>query len=163
MVKSTVGMLVLASLALLWVPVARADKDVAKVGQDIVVPEGETARDIACAFCNVRVHGNVKGDVAVAFGNLEVDSGHQISGDVAVLAGHVDLGDSSRVGGDVAVIGTLREGEDVYVKKSRAVLPGVILLVPFLLLAGIIWLIVYLVHRSRYRPTYPPGYPGRRI
>jgi predicted acyltransferase (DUF342 family) len=163
MVKLMVGMMVLASLTLLWVPAARADKDVAKVGQDIVVPEGETAGDIACAFCNVRVHGDVKGDVAVAFGNLEVDSGHQIAGDVAVLAGHLDLGDNSRVGGDVAVIGKLREGEDVNVGGSRAVLPGVILLAPFLILAGVIWLILYLVRRSRYRPVYPPGYPGRRM
>jgi predicted acyltransferase (DUF342 family) len=116
MVKSTVGMLVLASVALLWVPAARADKDVAKVGQDIVVPEGQTAGDIACAFCNVRIHGDVKGDVAVAFGNLDVDSGRQVSGDVAVLAGHIGLGNGSRVGGDLAVVGRLHEGEDATVQ-----------------------------------------------
>jgi hypothetical protein len=102
MVKSTVGMLVLASLALLWVPAARAAKDVAEVGQDIVIPEGETAGDIACAFCSVRIHGDVKGDVAVAFGDLEVDPGRQISGDVAVLAGHVGLGEGSSVGRDLS-------------------------------------------------------------
>jgi predicted acyltransferase (DUF342 family) len=163
MVKSTVRMMVLASLALFCVPAARADRDVAKVGQDIVIPEGETAGDIACAFCNVRVHGDVKGDVAVAFGNLDVDSGHQVSGDVAVLAGHLALGDNSHVGGDVAVVGPLREGEDVSVGGSRAVLPAALLLAPFLILAGVIWLIVFLVRRSRYRPTYPPGYPGRRM
>jgi hypothetical protein len=163
MVKSTVGMLLLASLAMLWVPAARAEKDVAKVGQDIVIPEGETAGDIACAFCSVRVHGDVKGDIAVAFGNLDVDSGHQVSGDVAVLAGHVGLGDSSRVGGDVAVVGRLHEGEDVNVRGSRAVLPAALLLAPFLLLAGVVWLVVYLVRRNRYRPVYPPGYPGQRM
>jgi predicted acyltransferase (DUF342 family) len=163
MVKSTVGMLLLTSLALLWVPAARADRDVAKVGQDIVIPEGETAGDIACVFCDVRVKGDVKGDVAVAFGDLEVDPGRQISGDVALLGGHVRLGDSSRIGGDLAVVGLLREGEDVNVRGSRAVLPGALLLAPLLLLAGIVWLIVHLVRRSRYRPTYPPGYPGRRM
>jgi predicted acyltransferase (DUF342 family) len=162
MVKSTVGTLLLASLALLWVPMAHAEKDVANVGQDIVVPEGETARDIACAFCNVHVHGDVKGDVAVAFGNVDVDSGREISGDVAVLAGHLGLGDGSRVNGDVAVVGNLHEGDDVSVRGSRAVLPEALLLAPFVLLAGIIWLIVYLVRRSHYRPAYPPGYPGRR-
>ena len=144
MVKSKVGMMVLASLVLLWVPAARADRDVAKVGQDIVIPEGETAGDIACAFCSVRVHGDVKGDVAL-------------------MAGHVRLGDSSRIGGDLAVVGLLREGEDVNVRGSRAVLPAALLLAPVLLLAGVIWLIVFLVRRSRYRPTYPPGYPGRRM
>jgi predicted acyltransferase (DUF342 family) len=163
MVKSTVGTLLLASLVLLWVPTAHAEKDVAKVGQDIVVPEGETARDIACAFCDVHVHGDVKGDIAVAFGNVDVDSGREISGDVAVLAGHVGLGDGSHVNGDVAVVGRLQEGEGVNVRGSRAVLPEALLLAPFLLLAGIIWLVVYLVRRNRYRPAYPPGYPGRRM
>jgi hypothetical protein len=43
------------------------------------------------------------------------------------------------------------------------VLPGALLLAPFLLLAGVVWLIVYLVRRSRYRPMYPPVYPGRRM
>jgi predicted acyltransferase (DUF342 family) len=148
---------------MLWVPAARAANDVAKVGQDIVVPEGETAGDIACAFCSVRVHGDVKGDIAVAFGNLDVDSEHQVSGDVAVLAGHVGLGDGSRIGGDVAVVGRLHEGEDVTVRGSRAVLPAALLLAPFLLLAGVVWLVVFLVRRSRYRPMYPPGYPGHRM
>jgi predicted acyltransferase (DUF342 family) len=163
MAKATVGMLVLASVALLWVPAARAEKDVAKVGQDIVIPEGETAGDIACAFCNVRVHGDVKGDVAVAFGNLDVDSGHQISGDVAVLAGHVGLGEGSRVGRDLAVVGKLHEGESSTVGGSRGVVPGELLLLPVALLAGVIWLVVFMVRRSRYRPVYPPGYPGQRM
>ena len=160
--KSTVGALVLASLTLLWVPAARAAKDIAQVGQDIVIPEGEIAGDIACTFCSVHVHGNVKGDVAVVFGNLEVDPGHQVSGDVAVVGGHAVFGENSRIGGDVAVIGKLHQGDDATIGGSRAVVPAIILLVPFLILAGLIWLIVFLVQRSR-RPPYPPVYPGRRI
>jgi hypothetical protein len=45
---------------------------------------------------------------------------------------------------------------------SRMVLPGklwlLVPLAPLLILIGIIWLIVYLVRRNRYRyPVYPQG------
>ena len=160
--KSAAGALLLTVLVLLWTPAARADEDRSTAGGDIVVAEGSTANDIACVFCTVRVKGDVKGDVAIAFGRLEVDPGHEISGDVAVFAGRVKLGEHSRVGGDVAIVGRLQD-ESATVGGSRAVVPGEILLVPFALLAGLIWLIVHLVQRNRYRPSYPPGYPGQRV
>ena len=31
-------------------------------GNDIMVADGETAGDIACVFCSVHVHGDVRGD-----------------------------------------------------------------------------------------------------
>jgi predicted acyltransferase (DUF342 family) len=163
MAKSRVGMLVLASLTLLCAPTARAEKGVAHVGQDIVVAEGTTASHVACAFCSVHVHGDVEGNVAVAFGDLDVDAGHEVSGNVAVLGGRVGLRENSRIGGNLALIGTLDEGADASVGGSRAVLPCAVLLVPFVVLAGVIWLIVALVRRNRYRPMYPPGYPGQPI
>jgi cytoskeletal protein CcmA (bactofilin family) len=164
--KSTAGALFLAVLALLWAPSARADTDTTAVGREIVIPEGSTANDIACVFCRVRVHGDVRGDVAIAFGKLEVDPGHEIAGDVAVFAGKVMLAENSRVSGDVAIIGRLESSGGAAVGGSHVVVPEAILLVPLLLLAGLIWLIVHLVQRSRYRamyPPYPPGYPGRRL
>ncbi len=60
--------------------------DHAGIGRDITVAEGETAGDIACAFCSVRIHGDVRGDVAVLFGSVRVDAERNISGDVALLA-----------------------------------------------------------------------------
>ena len=44
---------------------ATTTQDHVSVGQDISIAEGETASDIACAFCTVHVHGDVKGDIAV--------------------------------------------------------------------------------------------------
>ena len=82
---------------------ARADQDRASFGNDITVAEGETAADIACAFCSVRVHGNVKGDVAVLFGTISVDDNQAISGDVAILGGDLNLHNEAQVGGDVAI------------------------------------------------------------
>ena len=115
------------------------------MGSNITVAEGETAGDIACAFCSVHIHGDVKGDVAVAFGKVEVDPGHSISGDVAVLGGDLTLGRRRTVGGDVSVAaGDATLGPGAMIHGSRTVLPGRIwLLLPFaplILLIGLIWL-----------------------
>ena len=142
---------------------AKSSEDRASVGSDITIAEGETAGDVACVFCVVRVHGDVRGDVAVLFGKVEVDAGHGISGDMAALGGDLDLGEGATVGGDVAIAaGDANLAQGAMIHGSRTVLPGRIwLLLPFaplLILIGVIWLIVYLVRRSRYQfPMYPQG------
>src|SRR5271168_1176911 len=72
--------------------------DHAGIGRDITVAEGETAGDIACAFCSVRIHGDVRGDVAVLFGSITVDPDRNVSGDIAILGGDLSLRDDSQVG-----------------------------------------------------------------
>lgn len=142
---------------------AKSSEDRASVGSDITIAEGETAGDVACVFCVVRVHGDVRGDVAVLFGKVEVDAGHGISGDMAALGGDLNLGEGATVGGDVAIAaGDANLAQGAMIHGSRTVLPGRIwLLLPFaplLILIGVIWLIVYLVRRSRYQfPMYPQG------
>jgi hypothetical protein len=147
------------------------NNDRANVGSDIDVPEGESAGDIACAFCSVHLHGDATGDVAVAFGSVIVDPGHTISGDTAILGGNLFLGEGARVNGDLAILaGSERLSDGAVIHGSRSVVPQplgtIILLSPLLILAGVIWLIVYLVRRNRYRfPVYPQGqgiYPPRR-
>jgi hypothetical protein len=142
---------------------ARSSDDHATVGGDITIAEGEVADDIACVFCTVKIHGDVKGDIAVLFGSITVDPDHSIKGDVAMLGGDLNLGESAEVGGDVAIAAgdaKLASGADI--RGSRTILPGALwLIVPFLpliFLVGIIWLIVYLVRGRRYRfPVYPQG------
>ena len=142
---------------------ARASDDRASFGNDITVAEGETASDVACMFCSVRVHGDVRGDVAVMFGKVEVDPGRHINGDLAALGGDLNLGEGARVGGDVAILaGDANLAPGAMVHGSSMVPPGRIwLLLPFaplLILIGVIWLIVYLVRRNRYQfPAYPHG------
>ena len=141
---------------------ARADQDRVAFGNDITIGEGETASDIACAFCSVRVHGSVKGDVAVLFGSVTVDGNQAVSGDVAILGGDLDLREQAEVGGDVAIAaGSANLAPGAAIRGDRMVLPGRLwLLLPFapiLIVIGIIWLIVYLVQRNRYQyPVYPP-------
>ncbi|CAN5712221.1 hypothetical protein BH10ACI4_BH10ACI4_33460 [soil metagenome] len=165
MPKSQPALLLLAALFLL-LPAsafARSSQDRASFGNDITVNEGETVSDIACAFCSVHIHGDVRGDVAVAFGNVTIDSGRTISGDIAVFAGDVNVADETHIGGDVAIAGgDLNLAPSASVHGDRAVLPGhlwmLVLLAPFLVLGGIIWLVVFLVRRNRYQfPVYPNG------
>ena len=142
---------------------AKSDNDRASFGSDITVAEGETAGDIACMFCDVRIHGDVKGDIAVMFGRVEVDAGHSISGDVAALGADLVLGEGATVGGDVALAaGDANVAEGATIHGSRMVLPSrlwlLLPLAPFLIVIGVIWLIVYIVQRNRYQfPAYPHG------
>ena len=157
----------LLAAALLLLPAsqafARSSNDHVSVGNDITIAQGETAADIACVFCTVTIHGDVKGDVAVLFGSIELDSGHTISGDVAMFGGDATLAEDAHIGGDVAIMaGGLNLAPSASVHGDRVVFPGRFwLLIPFaplLILAGIIWLIVYLVRRNRYQfPVYPNG------
>ena len=157
----TAALLLLSTAAAPAFAFSNDSQDHSSMGRDIVIHEGETAQDIACAFCSVHIHGNVKGDVAVLFGNVSVDPDHAISGDVAILGGNLLLDSNALVGGDVAIAaGSLSTAENASVRGDRAILPGRFwLLVPFaplLLLIGIIWLIVYLVRRRRYQfPAHP--------
>lgn len=159
--------LLTACLIALCAPAARADDNNASLGHDIVVHEGETSGDIACAFCNVRIHGDVHGDVAIAFGTLTVDPDHEITGDVAVLHGDVTLRESAHINGDASIIGALHEDDGAGIHGSRNVITlwlwPIIPLAPLLVFVGIIWLIVHLVRRNRYRPMYPPYPPVRRF
>ncbi|WP_260706338.1 polymer-forming cytoskeletal protein [Edaphobacter flagellatus] len=137
--------------------------DRAAFGTTIVVPEGASVGDVACAFCSVEIHGQVMGDVAVFMGSVKVDSGQSIGGDTAIAGGDLKLGDGSTVNGDVAILGgeaNLADGAAIHGSRSIITPPlgTLILCSPLLFLAGIIWLIVYLVRRSRYRfPMYPQG------
>ena len=142
---------------------ARSSNDRVAFDRDITVAAGTSAEDVVCAFCRVRVHGSVQGDVAVLFGGVTVDAGQSVSGDVAMLGADLNLGEGASVEGDVAIIagntnlasGAAIQGDRV-VMSSRAWL--LVLLSPLLILAGLIWLIVWLVRRNRYPPiAYPPS------
>ncbi|HTC74164.1 MAG TPA: hypothetical protein VK684_01220 [Edaphobacter sp.] len=154
-----VGLLLVSTLPAL----AKGTEDRASVGGDITIAEGDTAGDIACVFCTVRVHGDVRGDVAVMFGKIDVDPGRKIGGDLAALGADLNLGEGATVGGDVAIAaGDANLASGAMIHGSRMVLPNRMwLLLPFaplLILIGLIWLIVYFVRRNRYQfPAYPHG------
>ncbi|RSL17800.1 hypothetical protein EDE15_3349 [Edaphobacter aggregans] len=142
---------------------AKGDNDRVSVGSDITVAEGETVGDIVCAFCSVRIHGDVSGDVVALLGSVTVDAGRSIHGDTAIMGGDLNLGEGSSIGGDVSIMaGDANLASGSTIRGSQSIFPGrfwlLLPLLPLLIPIGIIWLIVYLVRRRRYRfPVYPQG------
>ncbi len=142
---------------------AKSDNDRVSIGSDITVAEGETVSDIVCVFCSIRVHGDVSGDVVALLGSVTVDAGRGIRGDTAIMGGDLNLGEGASVGGDVSVMaGDANLASGATIGGSRAIFPGrfwlLLPLLPLLIPIGIVWMIVYLVRRRRYRfPVYPQG------
>ena len=141
---------------------AQSQQNRASVGDDITISAGDYVTEVACVFCSVHIHGDVKGNVAVVFGSVLLDAGHTIGGNVAVVGGDLNMGAGAEVGGNVAIVAgdtNLAPGTEIH--GSQAVLPShawlLVPLAPLLILIGIVWLIVYLVRRNRYPyPVYPP-------
>lgn len=156
-------LLAVALLLVASAPFAHASQDRASFGGDINIPEGESAGDIACAFCSVHVHGDVTGNVAVFMGSVTVDPLHSIAGDVAIFGGNLNLGNESEVGGDISIFGgNANLADDAVVRGGQSIFPGrfwlILPFLPLIILIAIIWLIVYLVRRNRYEfPAYPQG------
>lgn len=146
---------------------ARSSDDRASVGGDITIAPGETVGDVACVFCSVKVQGDVKGDIAVLFGDITVDSGRNVGGDVAGLGSDLHLAEGACVNGNVAIAaGDVTKQPGASIHGSQSVMPSKIwLLLPFmplLVLIGLVWLIVWLVRRNRYQfPVYPQIPPQR--
>jgi cytoskeletal protein CcmA (bactofilin family) len=143
---------------------AESDRDGnrSSVGGDIVIQKGETARNVACVACSVYVHGEVDGKVAVVMGNVVVDGIVRekvaiVMGDLKMQPGGVVQGDTAIVMGGTDMDGGSVEGRSVNLPKGPIVFA---LLMPFLLLALVIWLIVWVIRRSRSpRYPYPPPMP----
>lgn len=142
---------------------AKGDNDRVSIGSDITVAQGETVGDMVCVLCSIRIHGDVSGDVVAVLGSVTVDAGRGIRGDTVVIGGDLTLGEEASVGGDMSVVaGDANLASDATIHGSRTVLPGrlwlLLPLIPLLIPIGIVWLIVYLVRRRRYRfPVYPQG------
>jgi hypothetical protein len=128
---------------------------------DIRVGPEDNTGDVTCLNCSVYVRGHVSGDIFTLNGNIVVEPEGQIGGDIATLGGDVRLESGTQVGGDIAAIGgTVHRdgaaivGGDVSALGNRnwAV---VIVLLPFLLFAGLVAFIVWLVQRARHPATAP--------
>lgn len=132
-------------------------------GNTITVSDGESAGDLVCMFCTVRIHGNVSGDVVTLFGDVQVDRDRAISGDMVVVGGNLSLPDQARIDGSLVVFGgDFTQPSTATVHGDRVLFTGtgwlIVLLLPLLIPIGVVWLIVYIVRRSRYQfPAYPGG------
>jgi len=84
---------------------------------------------------------DLRREVTAFLGDVRMDEGTQVAGEVTVMGGRLRHPPASKIAGNVTVF------------ESKGFV-YVILLSPFLVLAGIIALIVWLVRRRRPRPVY---------
>lgn len=134
---------------------ASSRPDRTQFGHDIRIEVGESATDVTCFDCNVYVRGQVTGDVTVFGGNVLVAENATVGGDVTEFMGDVRMDQGAKISGDATIFGgMLRRQADTtvsgdvttFVSKPVAAL---ILASPFIVLALIIALVVWLVQRSR--------------
>lgn len=109
---AAVLVVILATLALLFSPVARADGlrnslfDQQIVNQDLTVAAGETLNDNVAVFNgNVKVEqgGHINGNLSIFSGDLVLEG--EIDGNLAIFGGDAYLAARSHVSGDVSVLG----------------------------------------------------------
>lgn len=121
-------------------------------GKSIVVNKDETAGNLVCIGCSIRVQGT-SSDVVAIGGNVEVSGAAK--GDVVAVGGSISLGENASVLGDVATIGGhLSRHPDAIVKGSVTSQTGILVLlalvfIPLLPVVLIVALIVWLVTRNR--------------
>lgn len=156
-------LLPLAVLALgMAVPTAFARgnaSDITQFGHDIRVGPEQNVGELTCFNCSVYVRGHVAGDITTFHGNVVIDDNAAVGGDVTSLLGDVRVNDGTEIGGDVTVMGgrirrqpTAAIGGEVTVFQGAAWV-YLMLLSPFLIFAGIIALIVWLVRRRHSAPA----------
>ena len=133
--------------------------------QSISVNADETAGDVVCIGCSIRVSGTT-GDAVAIFGSVLVDG--TVTGDAVAVGGGIRLSEDAQVMGDTVGIGGGIARHPNAVVKGEVVsqsgplifvglfLGGVVL--PLLPIFLIIWLIVWLVRRDRPAPPAPVAY-----
>jgi hypothetical protein len=149
-------------LAAVFVPRAHASTDRVSFMRDIEVNDTEEADDTVCFLCSIRVNGKVNGDAVAFLGSIHVNG--EINGSTVSFLGDVAMGDQSRIGGDCVVFGgPLRRNGNATIDGSAVDFPFILVMLPFVFVALLIYGIVSLFRRRRYQayPMMPPPPPMR--
>lgn len=134
---------------------AKDNPEYAQFGHDIRIGPDQEAGDLTCIGCSIYILGQVSGDVTAVGGNVVLEGDGSVAGDLTTVLGDVRLNDSAKVAGDLAAVGgSWRRQPEATVGGDVTALEGRIwfwLIVgpPVLMLAGLIWLVVWLLERRR--------------
>lgn len=164
-----------AALAFAATP-ARASEDAVHFMRNIDVTADSPVHDAVCFLCDINVQGKAEGDIVDFFGNVRLNGeahhdvvnffgkvsvadNSSIGGDVVSLFGSVHMGQNVSVGKDVvAIFGTVRAPENLSVGGDHVSISPLLLLLPLLVFALIIFGIVEGIRALRGR-QFSHGYP----
>jgi hypothetical protein len=148
-------------LAVIFAPRAFASTDRVSFMHDIVIGDNEEADDAVCFLCSIRINGKVNGDAVAFLGGIHLNG--EINGDAVSFLGNVTMSDQSRIGGDCVVFGgPLRRNGNATVGGDTVNFPFILVMLPFILLALLIYGIVSLFRRRRYAAYPMPPMPPQR-
>jgi len=144
----------------MFVPRAYASADRVSFMHNIDVGDTEEVDDAVCFLCSIRVNGKVNGDAVAFLGGIHVNG--EINGDTVSFLGDVAMGDQARIGGDCVVFGgPLRRNGNAAIDGDTVDFPVILILLPFIFVALLIYGIVALFSRRRYA-AYPMPPPPMR-
>lgn len=134
--------------------------EITQFGHDIRIGPDQKAGEVTCFNCSVYVQGQVAGEITTFHGNIVIEEDGMVGGEVTALLGDVRLSDGAKIAGELTVLGgKLRRPPTASVAGNVTVMEGAVwfylmVVTPFLFLAGLIALIVWLVRRRRPAPVY---------
>jgi uncharacterized RDD family membrane protein YckC len=110
-----------------------------RVGQNYVLREGESVRDVVVVYGTATVEGHIRGDLTVVFGSLQLGKAAVIDGSMIVIGGTAKVEPGAMVRQNLAVVGGGIEGppdflpgRDHLVIGSRDLLARAEVVVPWL-------------------------------
>ncbi|HEX5071067.1 MAG TPA: RDD family protein [Vicinamibacterales bacterium] len=80
-------------------------RPIVQIGQDYVLKDGETVREIRSVLADVRIEGHVEDDVVIAAGNAAIASTAVIDGSLVVAGGSATVASGAVVRRDFVVVG----------------------------------------------------------
>ncbi|MFT4111401.1 hypothetical protein [Silvibacterium sp.] len=135
---------------------AHAEGDRVSFLHDIQVSNDEQAHDLVCFLCSIHVEGPVHGDTVALLGSI--DSNAPMHGSAVVILGSIKLGPNAHVEEDcVAVLGAVFQQQFNQVSGDTVQIPVILILIPFLVLAFLIYIIRAIFRRPR--PPFPMAPP----
>lgn len=147
------------ALAAITPAFARSTGEIVQFGHDIRINQDQQANDVTCIGCSIYVRGQVAGDIAAIGGNIVLQGNGMVAGDLTTVLGDLRMDEGTQIAGEVSVIGgrmlrpqSARIAGDVTVMQGRSWI-YLALISPFLILAGIIALIVWLLRRRKPAPV----------
>jgi hypothetical protein len=144
-------------LAAMFAPRAHASADRVSFMHDIDISDAEEADSAVCFLCSIRINGKLNGDAVAFLGGIRVNG--EINGDAVSFLGDVGMGDQSRIGGDCVVFGgPVHRSGNAAIDGDTVDIPFIIIMLPFIFVALLIYGIIALVRRRRYAayPMPPP-------